>query len=73
MDSDRLCPSAARDPQQAQQAQQAEPAEPAEPATLIPSADGPRLIESPYGHDGFLIETGQVGGLIREPLGPSPM
>ncbi|MER5527813.1 hypothetical protein ABT075_25050 [Streptomyces sp. NPDC002677] len=44
---------------------------PAELAALIASADGPRLIGAPYGHDGFLIETGQVGGLIRELLGPS--
>jgi homoserine O-acetyltransferase len=25
-------------------------------------------MESPYGHDGFLIETGQVGALVRELL-----
>ncbi|MFE4964054.1 homoserine O-acetyltransferase [Streptomyces sp. NPDC056660] len=55
VDSDRLYP----------------PAQQAELAALIPGADGLRLIESPYGHDGFLIETGQVGGLIRELLGPS--
>ncbi|MFJ2902041.1 hypothetical protein [Streptomyces sp. NPDC087212] len=35
-------------------------------AALIPSADGLRVIDSPYGHDGFLIETGQVAPLVRE-------
>ncbi|MEU2618229.1 homoserine O-acetyltransferase [Streptomyces sp. NPDC007157] len=55
VDSDRLYP----------------PAQQAELAALIPGADGLRLIESPYGHDGFLIETGQVGGLVRELLGPA--
>ncbi len=29
-----------------------------------------RVIESPYGHDGFLIETAAVGGLLRELLEP---
>ncbi|MEU8933745.1 homoserine O-acetyltransferase [Streptomyces sp. NPDC048409] len=52
VDSDRLYP----------------PAQQAELAALIPSADGLRLVESPYGHDGFLIETGQVGALLRELL-----
>ncbi|APU22727.1 homoserine O-acetyltransferase MetX [Actinoalloteichus sp. GBA129-24] len=28
-----------------------------------------RLIRSPYGHDGFLVETEQVGGLVRDLLG----
>ena len=28
-----------------------------------------RVIDSPYGHDGFLIETGAVGALMRELLG----
>ncbi|MEU2426452.1 homoserine O-acetyltransferase [Streptomyces sp. NPDC007851] len=53
VDSDRLYP----------------PAQQAELAALIPSADRLRLIASPYGHDGFLIETGQVGALVRELLG----
>ncbi|MGW5657611.1 homoserine O-acetyltransferase MetX [Streptomyces humi] len=53
VDSDRLYP----------------PAQQAELAALIPSADQLRLIASPYGHDGFLIETGQVGALVRELLG----
>ncbi|MFI6018945.1 homoserine O-acetyltransferase [Streptomyces sp. NPDC051287] len=52
VDSDRLYP----------------PAQQAELATLIPTADTLRLVESPYGHDGFLIETGQVGALLRELL-----
>ncbi|MFE6868832.1 homoserine O-acetyltransferase [Kitasatospora sp. NPDC057692] len=37
-------------------------------AARIPSADRARVISSPYGHDGFLIETTQVAGLIRELL-----
>ncbi|MEU9332774.1 homoserine O-acetyltransferase [Streptomyces sp. NPDC048290] len=53
VDSDRLYP----------------PAQQSELATLIPSADRLRVIESPYGHDGFLIETGQVGELVTELLG----
>ncbi|MEW2622409.1 homoserine O-acetyltransferase [Streptomyces sp. NPDC048106] len=38
-------------------------------AALLPGADRTRVVESPYGHDGFLIETEQVGGLVRELLG----
>ncbi|MET7287036.1 homoserine O-acetyltransferase [Streptomyces sp. NPDC005573] len=38
-------------------------------AAAIPGADGLRLIESSYGHDGFLIEAEQVGALVRELLG----
>ncbi len=53
VDSDRLYPMA----------QQAELADP------IPGADRLRVIESPHGHDGFLIETEQAGGLVRELLG----
>lgn len=63
VDSDRLYPL----PQQE------------ELAAGIPSADKVRVIASPYGHDGFLIETGQVSGLVRELLdevraagGPAP-
>ncbi|WP_405622242.1 homoserine O-acetyltransferase [Streptomyces sp. NBC_01508] len=44
------------------------PAQQAELAAAIPGADRPRTVESPYGHDGFLIETGQVGALVRELL-----
>ncbi|CAL9612739.1 Homoserine O-acetyltransferase [Streptomyces sp. enrichment culture] len=53
VDSDRLYP----------------PAQQAELAALIPGADGLRVMESPYGHDGFLIETGQVAALVHELLG----
>ncbi|MER7187799.1 homoserine O-acetyltransferase, partial [Streptomyces hyaluromycini] len=53
VDSDRLYPTAQQ----------------AGLAALIPSADRLRVIESPYGHDGFLIETEQVGALVRELLG----
>ena len=52
VDSDRLYP----------------PAQQAELAALIPSADRLRVVESPYGHDGFLIETEQVAALVRELL-----
>ncbi|MFD8734027.1 homoserine O-acetyltransferase [Streptomyces sp. NPDC059618] len=44
------------------------PAQQAELAAGIPSADGLRLIESPYGHDGFLIEVEQVAALVGELL-----
>lgn len=52
VDSDRLYP----------------PHQQAELAAGIPGADRLRVVESPYGHDGFLIETGQVGALLRELL-----
>ncbi|MFE4911144.1 homoserine O-acetyltransferase [Streptomyces sp. NPDC056652] len=52
VDSDRLYPLAQQ----------------AELAAAIPGADRLRTIESPYGHDGFLIETAQVGALIEELL-----
>ncbi|GJF32078.1 homoserine O-acetyltransferase [Kitasatospora sp. NE20-6] len=35
-------------------------------AAGLPGADTTRVIESPYGHDGFLIETEQVAALIGE-------
>ncbi|AGJ53140.1 homoserine O-acetyltransferase [Streptomyces sp. NPDC053741] len=54
IDSDRLYP----------------PAQQAEAAALLPGADRLRIIESPYGHDGFLIETEQVASLVRELLPP---
>ncbi|MFF3847793.1 homoserine O-acetyltransferase [Streptomyces sp. NPDC002328] len=38
----------------------------AELAAGIPTADAPRVVESPYGHDGFLIETEQVAALVSE-------
>ncbi|WP_329329972.1 homoserine O-acetyltransferase MetX [Streptomyces mirabilis] len=53
VDSDRLYP----------------PSQQAELAAAIPAADHLRLIESPYGHDGFLIETEQVAALVRELVG----
>ncbi|MFE2504695.1 homoserine O-acetyltransferase MetX [Streptomyces rubiginosohelvolus] len=37
-------------------------------AALLPGADAAHTIASPYGHDGFLIETEQVGALVRELL-----
>lgn len=52
IDSDRLYP----------------PSQQAEFASLLPGADRLRIIESPYGHDGFLIETDHVGSLVRELL-----
>ncbi|MFI9831488.1 homoserine O-acetyltransferase [Streptomyces sp. NPDC051913] len=55
VDSDRLYP----------------PSQQAELATAVPGADRLRLIESPYGHDGFLIETEQVAALVTELLGPA--
>lgn len=41
-------------------------------AELLPGADGVRTIVSPRGHDGFLVETGQVGVLVRELLARAP-
>lgn len=41
-------------------------AQQAEPAAGIRTADHLRVIESPYGHDGFLIEVEQVAALVRE-------
>lgn len=35
-------------------------------AAGIPGADDLRVITSPYGHDAFLIESEQVGALVRE-------
>ncbi|MFF3934703.1 homoserine O-acetyltransferase MetX [Streptomyces phaeofaciens] len=43
-------------------------AQQAELAAGIPTADDLRVIESPYGHDGFLIEVEQVAALVRELL-----
>ncbi|MBY8866174.1 homoserine O-acetyltransferase [Streptomyces sp. RCPT1-4] len=53
VDSDRLYP----------------PYQQAELAAGIPTADRLRVIESPYGHDGFLIEAEQVASLVSELLG----
>ncbi|MFJ3672797.1 homoserine O-acetyltransferase [Streptomyces sp. NPDC090106] len=44
------------------------PSQQAELAAGIGSADRLRVIESPYGHDGFLIEVEQVAALVRELL-----
>jgi homoserine O-acetyltransferase/O-succinyltransferase len=40
----------------------------AEIAAGIGSADDLRVVASPYGHDGFLIEVDQVAALVRELL-----
>ncbi len=53
VDSDRLYPLAQQE----------------ELAAGIPGADHLRVIESSCGHDGFLVETEQVGRLVRELLG----
>ncbi|NED74162.1 homoserine O-acetyltransferase [Streptomyces sp. SID9944] len=53
VDSDRLYP----------------PYQQAELAAGIRTADRLRVIESPYGHDGFLIEAEQVASLVAELLG----
>jgi homoserine O-acetyltransferase/O-succinyltransferase len=37
-------------------------------ATLLPGADQVRVVRSPYGHDGFLLEADQVGPLVMETL-----
>ncbi|MEU1043113.1 homoserine O-acetyltransferase [Streptomyces sp. NPDC005551] len=44
----------------------------AELAAGIGTADRLRTVVSPYGHDGFLIETEQVAALVRELLGHVP-
>jgi homoserine O-acetyltransferase len=45
------------------------PEQQAELAAGIPGAGPLRLIDSPYGHDGFLIEAAAVGELVTELLG----
>lgn len=42
--------------------------EQAQLAARIPGAEELRVIESPYGHDGFLIEAAIVDGMLRELL-----
>ena len=37
-------------------------------ADLLPGCDGLKIVDSIYGHDGFLLETEAVGELIRETL-----
>ncbi|WP_405790577.1 homoserine O-acetyltransferase [Streptomyces sp. NBC_01367] len=56
VDSDRLYPLAQQE----------------ELAAGIPSADEVRIIRSPYGHDGFLLESEQVAALVRELIGGAP-
>ncbi|MGW1010015.1 homoserine O-acetyltransferase MetX [Streptomyces termitum] len=48
------------------------PSQQAELAAGIPSADRLRVLESPYGHDGFLIEVAQVASLVDELLPRNP-
>jgi homoserine O-acetyltransferase len=38
-------------------------------AGMLPGGLDVRLVHSPYGHDAFLVETGQVGARIHEALG----
>jgi homoserine O-acetyltransferase/O-succinyltransferase len=40
----------------------------AELAAGIPGAGALRMVDSPYGHDGFLIEVPAVGALLGELL-----
>ncbi|MGY4387720.1 homoserine O-acetyltransferase [Streptomyces sp. TE12347] len=56
VDSDRLYPLAQQE----------------ELAAGIPSAGGVRVIRSPYGHDGFLLEAEQVAALVGELLDGAP-
>ena len=37
-------------------------------ADLIPTASSLQVIDSVYGHDGFLIETAQVGNILQNAL-----
>jgi homoserine O-acetyltransferase len=37
-------------------------------AELTPTAQLPRVLGSPYGHDGFLVEVEAVGALVRDAL-----
>lgn len=38
-----------------------------------PSARPLRIVQSPYGHDGFLVEKDQVGDIVRETLSSVPV
>jgi homoserine O-acetyltransferase len=40
-------------------------------ADAVATCDGLRVVHSDFGHDGFLIEAGQVGALVRETLARS--
>ncbi len=44
------------------------PPQNAELAAAIPGCPPVRMIPSPYGHDGFLIESGEVGKIVEELL-----
>jgi homoserine O-acetyltransferase len=35
---------------------------------LLPTSEGLRVVSSPYGHDGFLVEVDAVGKLVTETL-----
>jgi homoserine O-acetyltransferase len=37
-------------------------------ADLLPGCRGLNVVESMYGHDGFLVESDAVGALIRQTL-----
>jgi homoserine O-acetyltransferase len=37
-------------------------------ADLLPGCAGLNVVDSIYGHDGFLVETDSVGALIRQTL-----
>jgi homoserine O-acetyltransferase len=37
-------------------------------ADLLPTSGGLNVVDSSYGHDGFLVETEAVGELIRQTL-----
>jgi homoserine O-acetyltransferase len=41
-------------------------------ADTVPTSDGLEVVPSQYGHDGFLVEAGAVGALLRETLELSP-
>jgi len=40
---------------------------------LLPTSDGLRVVPSPYGHDGFLVEIDAVGKLVTETLALSSL
>ena len=41
-------------------------------ASHTPTSDGLRIVPSPYGHDGFLVETEAVGAVLSETLELAP-
>jgi homoserine O-acetyltransferase len=42
-------------------------------AKYAPNCDGLRVVTSPYGHDGFLVESDAIGALVRETLSLAPV